>query len=131
MLEGRRAAAVELVMSLPWQHQPSTVQRKRLIDLVDTAWTAGWTSEALRAELVAELNGVRSLYAVWASRLRDLPPPRVGETRSAPALPPRCDDPRHDPYAHHRLLIDPDTDRPGRKCPNCHPDFISAKGGPR
>ncbi|MFD8534306.1 hypothetical protein ACFV0L_43550 [Streptosporangium canum] len=113
-------------MALPWQRQPSTVQRKRLVDLVDAAWTAGWTSEALRAELVAELSGARSLYAVWASRLQDLPAPRVGETAGA-ALPPKCDDPECGP---DRLI--PVGDDAVQRCPRCHPGAVATpEGGPR
>ncbi|MFD8533872.1 helix-turn-helix domain-containing protein [Streptosporangium canum] len=125
VLDGRRAAAVELVLSLPWQTQPSATKRDRLADLVDAAWTAGWTSDALRRELVMELDGARSLYAVWASRLKDLPAPRSAQA-ARPALPPRCSDSRHDPYMPaDRILYDDDAGP--FPCPQCHPSAIARR----
>lgn len=124
LLDGRRTAAAALVLSLPWQVQPSAVKRDRLADLVDTAWTAGWTSEALRRELMADLGGARSLYAVWASRLKDLPAPRLAQ-EARPALPPRCSDSRHDPYMpNDRILYD---DAGPFACPECHPTAVARR----
>ncbi|MFI6513904.1 hypothetical protein ACIBCT_40430, partial [Streptosporangium sp. NPDC050855] len=67
---------VAWVRALPWRRQPGQRQRERLAVLVAQAWAAGWTPDALQRELVAELEGVRSLYAVWTARLQDLAPPR-------------------------------------------------------
>jgi hypothetical protein len=77
-----RESAVSWVSDLPWKRQPSAKQNERLAMLVAQAWSAGWTPEALRQELTAELGGVRSLYAVWESRLRELPAPPL-----APVIP--------------------------------------------
>ncbi|MEU4235369.1 hypothetical protein AB0F17_64810 [Nonomuraea sp. NPDC026600] len=90
--------------------------------LVDAAWSAGWSSEALRQELVADLGGVRSLYGVWASRLKELPAPRPAQ-KARPALPPRCGDARHDSYVPlDRNLYGDEGPRP---CPVCHPTAIA------
>ncbi|MEU4541597.1 hypothetical protein AB0G15_42895 [Streptosporangium sp. NPDC023825] len=70
------AEAVAWVRALPWRRQPGQRQRERLAELVTQAWTVGWTPDALQRELVVELEGVRSLYAVWTTRLQDLAPPR-------------------------------------------------------
>ncbi|WP_433357931.1 helix-turn-helix domain-containing protein (plasmid) [Microtetraspora malaysiensis] len=75
--------AAAWVLDLPWKRQPGTGQRERLAVLVDRAWASGWTPEALRRELTAELDGARSLYAVWLSRLEQLP--ATPAERPAPA----------------------------------------------
>ncbi|MER7370423.1 hypothetical protein [Nonomuraea wenchangensis] len=85
------AAAAEWVLALPWRRQPSRRQRERLAALVVAAWAAGWSREALRRELVAELAGAHSLFAVWESRLSELPaPPATGPAAASSATGPAC-----------------------------------------
>lgn len=66
---------MELVLSLPWESRPSQVQKKRLTDLTATALEAEWPCEELRSRLIGGLGGVQSRYAVWKSRLENLPEP--------------------------------------------------------
>ncbi|MDP9870483.1 MULTISPECIES: hypothetical protein [Streptosporangium] len=79
------------VEALPWRRQPGRQQRDRLAVLVAAAWAAGWSPEALRQELVTELEGVRSLYAVWSTRLEQLPAPVIRlMPRTSPEAAPSC-----------------------------------------
>lgn len=83
--------AREMVRGLPWERVPTRAQQARLARLVARAFAAGWTSSTLRRYLTAEVAGVRSLYAVWTSRLEQLPeaPPAApaGSRPGAPAGP--------------------------------------------
>ncbi|MBG0819070.1 hypothetical protein [Planomonospora sp. ID82291] len=112
------------VLELPWRRPPNRNHRQALSDLVAAAWADGWTPNDLRAELTAELEGVRSLYAVWSSRLANLPaPPAPTPTaagKTSGELPPKCDDPECDPVDRTLdrredglLLLVP--------CPRCNP----------
>ncbi|MFG1755913.1 helix-turn-helix domain-containing protein [Streptosporangium sandarakinum] len=99
--------AVAWVLTLPWRRQPSRQQRARLAALVVAAWTAGWTPEALYRELVVELEGARSLYAVWESRLQQLPaPPLATVIPLSRPVEPSC--PEH-----------PGAGRRGEQCAGC------------
>ena len=89
--EGASSEAWEFVRGLPWERVPTRAQQARLAALVARAFAAGWTSSTLRRYLTAELAGARSLYAVWTSRLEQLPeaPPAApaGSRPGAPAGP--------------------------------------------
>lgn len=99
--------AVEWVLSLPWRRQPGARQRDHLAALAAAAMAAGWTPEALRRELTTELDGVRSLYAVWRSRLQELPAPPIAPVIPLPrSAAPEC--PQH-----------PGAGRRGTECAAC------------
>lgn len=126
------AEALTWIETLPWRRRPGRQQREHLAALVATAWAAGWTPRALHRELVTELEGVRSLYAVWKTRLQDLAAPPtlsavsvdLGASEGRQALPPRCDDPLHDPIAPHDRFLYP-QDGLARRCPRCHPKALA------
>lgn len=92
----------------------SSVERARLTGLITATLAAGWTADAVRAELDKPLAGASSVYAVLHARLRGLgqpPPPKA-------APPPRCGQ-----CNTHRQIET--TDDHGRirmdRCPRCHP----------
>lgn len=123
------AAALEWVGALPWTHTPGRRKRERLAVLVAAAWAAGWSGEALRRHLTAELGGAQSLYAVWLRRLEDLPEP----PRAAPPRPSAGDGPRPgqgsrcgrcNPYWR---LEDADGNDAG-PCPECYGTLQPAGG---
>lgn len=71
-----RSVAAGLVGALPGALTAG--QRHRLAEAAVARLAAGWTAGALRAELTADLDGVRSLAAVYGhrlARLPDTPPP--------------------------------------------------------
>lgn len=115
-----QAQADRLVQSLPWPRQPTVTQRNRLTKLVAACLARGWTVETLQPELVTNLGGAQSVYAIWTARLRDLPEPPAGPAPGPRTLPPRCDDPRHDPAmpADRHLY---DEERRPSICSRCHP----------
>lgn len=90
----------------------TAAQRIRLTPAVTAALGAGWTPRALAAFTGANTDGVRSLYAVLASRLSaaELPSP---PTR--PSRPPWCGE-----CDQATRMLDFDGDGP-RPCPRCKP----------
>ncbi|WP_199043191.1 hypothetical protein [Glycomyces salinus] len=71
------SAAAALVAALPGSLTAG--QRHRLTKDAAARLASGWAAEALTAELTADLDGVRSLAAVYRHRLAQLPdtPPRA------------------------------------------------------
>ena len=96
-------------------------QQARLTPLVDAAIASGWTPAALAAFTGANTTGVRSPYAVLASRLSPAELPRP--STQPPVRPPWCG--RCDQRTRRRQ--DPDGADAGR-CPACHP--LAAKTDP-
>lgn len=127
----------EFVLGLPWDRTPTVGQLDRMSRMVQAALNPGWTLGMLRRELVAELDGVRSRYAVWKSRLSRLPEEPLEVPRGVPlpgassgALPPVCgqceapDD--RAPALWRKVPIDPtDPDSAVVPCPRCHPSMIN------
>jgi hypothetical protein len=105
-------------------------------------WTAGQIRSALALDAVqarpANLRGPALL--ALAADVDTVHPHRlavdgpwwraaaeVATKPSAPALPPRCDDPRHDPAVpSDRYLYDADDFGAGTACPRCHPRHVAA-----
>ncbi|MCC5582036.1 hypothetical protein IMZ11_41205 [Microtetraspora sp. AC03309] len=99
--------------------------KRRLTALVVENLAAGWSVEQLRTELLRDLATASSRTAVWHSRLRDLGTPPA-PAPAAPTLPPRCDDPEHDPYsADSNRMLYPEGGL-ARPCPVCHPTYLGA-----
>lgn len=90
----------------------------RLEPAVRSALAAGWTAPDLTAELGKSPDGVRSPYAVLATRLRDLPPIPLPRPQR-PAWCGEC----HEPTRLHE-----DPDGAPRRCPACHPAHLERPG---
>lgn len=103
----RTAEVIAWVEALPWRRHPGRQQREHLARLVEGAQAAGWSLNALHRELTMELGSAKSLYAVWDSRLKELPAPPL-----APVIPlTRSADPS---CAQH-----PGAGRRGEQCAGC------------
>lgn len=88
-------------------------QRHRLASRITAALTAGWSPTALAAHVGANPDGVRSPYAVLASRLADLPDPPARQVRTRPPWCGECDEATR--------LIEHPADDTVTRCPRCHP----------
>lgn len=116
-----RAVLAEIVNSAPEAARPSTADKWKLVDLVAAKAKAGWSAEALRAELGGGTwHNVSSAYAVLYRRLSalaDTPParPDVRPTPAArrPTWCGRCD-------GVSRRTIEDDGSL-GDPCPHCSP----------
>ena len=94
-------------------------QRRRLGPRVDAALAAGWTPAALAAHVGVNADGVRSPYAVLASRLADLPDPPTARSAAKPLWCGQCDETTR--------LIEHPTDDTVTRCPLCHPAREAAR----
>lgn len=103
--------AAQFVDSLPYRGRiPGQRQRAHLIERVTVAFADGWTSHALRDQLISETDSAKSLSAVFRHRLapENLPPaPKLPTPREAA------------PERRTGLPLKP-------KCPECHRPLTNA-----
>ena len=87
-------------------------QRRRLAPRITAALQAGWAPTTLATYVGANIDGVRSPYAVLACRLADLPDPPLSG-RIKPPWCGLCDEATR--------LIEHYADDTVTRCPRCHP----------
>jgi len=113
-----------LVARLPGQL--TGYQRGQVVAAVAARLAAGWSADALGAELAADVGSARSKAAVYLHRLTNLPAEPTGALAEPQAARPEhcgtCDD-------RTRLRETPDG-RP-YPCPSCHPAPARRAAGAR
>ena len=127
--DSHHATAVALVDALPpiGDARPNGTLRRHLVRGVAARLAGGWTSDALGAELAADLAGAHSpgVYRARLDALPDRPPQRPAggggdSQRRSSGRPPWCGD------CDERTRMLPVDDMRVTRCPTCHPLAVRA-----